>query len=592
MKNVFHLGKLKIDAAAYGSQGNAILGIRDSGKTYTATEIAEKLFEAGVPFITFDPTGVWRWLRNPGKGRGYPIVVVGGKYGDLPLVAAHAAEIVRAAMKNGVSMVIDLTDDKLSKADWRRIVKSCVTVMLQENAQHGLRHIFIEEAAEFCPQKVIDGDVYAVIERLARIGGNSRLGYTLVNQRSQEVNKAVLELCENLFLHRQKGKNAIQSLDHWLDVAGVDDQKALVKSLPGLPSGHCWAWMGGNEKPLLIQVPPKNSFHPDRRVMHGAKAKGAKKPVNVGSFVKDMKAALVTLQAEFEANDLGELKKKVAALTAENTKLKNEAHPASPRNTELDRKAIEIAEQSGFEQAKKKLTAAMEKQIKTAQREFIDAIKIKLKPVLNLLDTEARIVKHLDPELGKAITFESSAVAPATPKTIAVSSAPLPKAIPVDGLKGPEQRILNALATWLSMGHEAPSNAQVAWLAGYSPSSSSYTNPRGALKSRELVSYPHPDRLSITPAGRALATQIELSGRKLIDFVSGQLRGPEQRILLAIAAAHPNPITNEQAAEGAGYSPASSSYANPRGALRSKELITYPQPNHVQAADWLFQEVA
>jgi hypothetical protein len=43
----FQLGKLKIDAPAYGSQGNAVLGIRDSGKTYTATEIAEKLFEAG-----------------------------------------------------------------------------------------------------------------------------------------------------------------------------------------------------------------------------------------------------------------------------------------------------------------------------------------------------------------------------------------------------------------------------------------------------------------------------------------------------------------------------------------------------------------
>lgn len=249
-KTKFKLGDLAIDAQAYGSQGNAILGIRDSGKTYTATEIAEKLFEAGIPWIAFDPTGVWRYLRVPGAGRGYPVVVAGGKGADLPLTVSGAVEIVRAAMKNGVSLVLDLTDPGLSKSDWKRIVKSCVRTLLQENGPHGLRHIFIEEAAEFVPQRVIDGDVYAEVEKLARIGGNSRLGYTLINQRSQEVNKAVLELCENLFLHRQKGKNAIQSLEHWFDIAGVG-KNDIAASLPSLPSGQCWAWMGGQQPPPI-----------------------------------------------------------------------------------------------------------------------------------------------------------------------------------------------------------------------------------------------------------------------------------------------------------------------------------------------------
>jgi hypothetical protein len=37
MTATIKLGKLEIAAVEYGSQGNAILGIRDSGKTYTAT---------------------------------------------------------------------------------------------------------------------------------------------------------------------------------------------------------------------------------------------------------------------------------------------------------------------------------------------------------------------------------------------------------------------------------------------------------------------------------------------------------------------------------------------------------------------------
>jgi hypothetical protein len=146
----FRLGTkkhVKVDAAEYGSQGSAVLGIRDSGKTYTATLIAEHLFDAGVPLVAFDPIGVWRFLRVPGRGKGYPVVVAGGKEGDLPLTVASAPEIVRSAMRSGVSLVIDLFDINLSKADWKRIVTGCVRVLLHENAEHGLRHIFIEEGS-------------------------------------------------------------------------------------------------------------------------------------------------------------------------------------------------------------------------------------------------------------------------------------------------------------------------------------------------------------------------------------------------------------------------------------------------------------
>ena len=228
----FKLGSLAIDPAEYGSHGNAVLGIRGSGKSYTATCIAEHLFDAGIPFIAFDPVGIWRHLRVPGKGKGYPIVVAGGKDGDLPLTVAGTPAIVRAAMQGGISLVIDLFDINLSKADWRRIVTAAVRTLMHENHAHGLRHVFIEEAAEFIPQKPIDWDVYAEIEKLARMGGNSRLGYTLINQRSQEVSKAILELCENVFLHRQRGKNALENMDKWLQVAGAELDGKLHREFP------------------------------------------------------------------------------------------------------------------------------------------------------------------------------------------------------------------------------------------------------------------------------------------------------------------------------------------------------------------------
>jgi hypothetical protein len=97
-------------------------------------------------------------------------------------------------------------------------------------------------------------------------------------------------------------------------------------------------------------------------------------------------------------------------------------------------------------------------------------------------------------------------------------------------LSGPQQRILNSLATWKQIGEAPPSNAQVAWLAGNSPSSSSYANPRSALKTAGLIEYPMPNRLLITGEGAAQATPFELQ-TSLLDFVVGCLPG--------LGSAHP-----------------------------------------------------
>ncbi len=286
------------DPQTIASQGNAILGIRDSGKSYTAILIAERFHNAGIPFIGFDPVGRWRFIRVPGRGPGLPVVIAGGAAGDLPLTVETAPKIVRAAMESGVSLVLDLYDIEVSKADWKRIVGDSVRVLLYENGAHGLRHIFIEEAAEFAPQRVgpDQGRVYAEIEKLARMGGNARLGYTLINQRAEEVNKAVLELCDNLFLHRQKGRHSLNALSKWLDIADVKPgSRDIIKSLPTLPQGECWFWRAGTDRPVHVKVPPKNSFEPDRRLMRdtGGMVPGkVSRPVSVADFLEDLRGRL------------------------------------------------------------------------------------------------------------------------------------------------------------------------------------------------------------------------------------------------------------------------------------------------------------
>lgn len=293
-----------IPAIDYAGQGNAILGIRDAGKTYTAMQAGEQLLDAGIPIIVYDPVGVWKNLKiGTGKHKGYPIVTAGGSDCDIKLTVNNAVDVVRAAMKENVSMVIDLYSPELiNKSTWIKVVQETIDLLMYENEKYGMRHIFIEEAAEFIPQRLQPqhSRVYASIERLARMGRNARLGYTLINQRAEEVNKSILEISALSLLHKQVGKNSLLSIQKWLELLQVQNTKEIIKSLPGLNKGQCWA-IGMTEHPQLIQVLPKKTFHPDPK-RSNLVAEDIKKATDVSTFVEKLNKQLVKPEAGIKEN--------------------------------------------------------------------------------------------------------------------------------------------------------------------------------------------------------------------------------------------------------------------------------------------------
>lgn len=349
------LGKFQFDEQDFAAQGNAVLGIRDSGKTYTATYLAERLLDANIPFIAFDPIGVWRYLRMGRDGKsGYPVVVAGDD-GDLPLTAESAPNIVRAAMQENIPLVLDLYSMNMTKAQWKLIVERSVNLLFYENKTHGLRHVFIEEAAEFVPQRIRpdEGKVYAVIERLARMGRNSSLGYTLINQRAEEVNKAVLELCDCLFLHRQKGRNSLTALSKWFDIADATGGREIIKSLPTLPQGSCWIWPQGSSDPVLVKIPMKNTVHPDPKNPERSVSKGVN--VDVGEFIDRLNQSLKKQAKEkptvqlrgapdnstaysYTTTPEPELLGQIGVLEKQNTELQRDLGKTRSENAELKRR--------------------------------------------------------------------------------------------------------------------------------------------------------------------------------------------------------------------------------------------------------------
>ncbi len=560
MKTIFGIKDFPL--TEYAIAANAVLGTRDSGKTYTATEASEELFEAGIPFIWLDPIGVAHNLRIPGKGRGYPVVVAGGQHGDLPLTTASVGEIVRAAMKSNISLVLDLFSRDLSKADWRRIVRETCEILLHENSEYGLRHVFIEEAAEFVPQRVVDGQVFSAVEKLVRMGGNSKVGITLINQRSADLNKSVLELCANVFVHRQKGKNTLLDLKKWLSLTDPDTEKKITASLPDLPSGQCWVMSNELKKPLLIEVPEKNSLHPDRRAAHNPGAT-KRKPVPADAFVEQMKAALAPKPAMIQKQP--SVKAACSIVFTEAQMVENGARGFADGWEQ----GFLAGHKDGFGRGSTAARLAMKNAADTLQAEYLPPVNI--------------------PPAPRAKT--QSTGFPKTPAQVNHSATIVPPKSANGGgggLDGPLQRIIDAIMWWNVMGVEQPAQVQVGFVAKYSHNSGTWATYLAKCRTMGLIE--GKGELSLTTEGvrHARTPAAPPTGEALRATVLDRLEGPQRRILEPLLAAYPMTMTQAELAGSAGYSPNSGTWATYLAKVRSLDLAT--GRGELRAQAWLFPE--
>jgi hypothetical protein len=182
---------------------------------------------------------------------------------------------------------------------------------------------------------------------------------------------------------------------------------------------------------------------------------------------------------------------------------------------------------------------------------------------------------------------------PARAPVVRATASPRPAAAPDQhgAPSAPQQRVLDAIAWWNSIGIAQPSKTQVAIAARYRPSGSQLRNILGSLRSRDLIDYPAPGLVALQPTGQRLAhapppplTTADLHSRLLF----GLLSAPQQRVIDPALKAFPAAVDRTTLAGLSGYEPSGSQLRNLLGGLRSLGLIDYPQPGSVRAADFLF----
>lgn len=534
------------------------------GKSFTIRRIIEQAF-GHKQIIVIDPEGEFVNLREKFD------FVYAGKGGDVPVESRSAALLAQRLLELKASAIIDLYE--LPPQERKHFVRLFLEAMV--NAPKELWHdclVVLDEAHVFAPEKDQSESLSAVIDMASR--GRKR-GYCLIpaTQRPAKLNKDVAAECNNKLIGRASldidRKRSAEEL-------GFTSKEEII-SLRNLEPGEFYAFGPAISREVI------------RVTIGDVKVKPAKRAANKNVIptpsdkVKKILLELADLpeEAAKEAKTIAELKALNATLKRE-LAAKTIEFKASTTYVS-DPKAIERAVRERDAEWKPKLDFAVRElkrfgKIFTVIGDLIGAEKVSTIPTIDAPGVPATPQKPVQP-----VPMPGRDASNHPPIKL-----PEPKDVPFDGISGPEQRILDAIALSESIGITEPLQTAVAFLAGYTYGGGGFNNPRGALKTKGLLEY-RDNRLALTEAGRAFAHQpdVPLTKEMMREKVMSILPGPEKRLLGPLMDAHPLAMANEDLRIAAHYEPGGG-FNNPRGRLKSLGLIDYPSAGFTRANDILF----
>jgi len=544
-----------------------VQGNSGAGKSTTVRRIIEEAF-GHVQIIVIDPEGEF------GNMRGKYDFVYAGKGGDAPVESRSAALLATRLLELKASAIIDLYE--LPPQERKHFVRLFLDSMVNAPKDlwpinYGGCLIFLDEADLFAPEKRESEALSAVIDMAGR--GRKR-GYCLIpaTRRPAQLNKDVSAECNNKLIGR-----ASQDVDRKRSAEELGfTSKEQILSLRNLEPGEFYAFGPAISREVVKTVVGDVHVKPPKP---GIGAKATPPPTEK---VRKILSRLADLPAEAvaEARTSSELK-------AENTRLKREltiAQEQAPKvdiQKELEPHLIALASERN---AIKIMIEQWQAYGKTL-RNIAAQVSSKLISAIN----EVPI-----PSDKPAGTYSGKMPGPSIHKPISIQRTPAakePESIPSEGISGPEQRIINAIAWLESLGIDKPEQTAVAFLAGYTYGGGGFNNPRGALRTKGLLEY-HGNRIALTESGRSIAAipDVPLTTEGLHVRVLSVLPGPEQKLLNVLLEIYPEEISKNELAERSGYAPGSGGFNNPCGRLRTLGLVEYPSPGKVKAKSLLFLE--
>ena len=174
----------------------AVLGVRGSGKTNTATVLVEELLRHNVPLTVIDIEDEYYGLLEH-----HDMLVVGySEHCHMAASPRQAPALARMSVQKGVPIILSFLEHP--KAEMFGFLDAYLKTLWQEEAQLRRPYFVVtEEAHEFVPLHNTT-PVTETVERMTLRGRKRGLATILVSQRSAAVRKNVLTQADAYFLHR------------------------------------------------------------------------------------------------------------------------------------------------------------------------------------------------------------------------------------------------------------------------------------------------------------------------------------------------------------------------------------------------------
>ena len=207
-----------------------VTGKSGSGKSNTASVIAEKLLDNGFGLLIVDIDGEYYGLKEE-----YEILHVGGdEECDIQVTEEHAGKIASLALEQNVPIILDVSsflDEEEAEALLTEVAKQ---LFAKAKKQKQPFLMLVEECHEWIPEKGGMGEVGKMLIKIGKRGRKHGLGIVGISQRPADVKKDYITQCDWLVWHRLTWNNDTKVVGRILDnkyadaVEDLDDGEAFM----------------------------------------------------------------------------------------------------------------------------------------------------------------------------------------------------------------------------------------------------------------------------------------------------------------------------------------------------------------------------
>lgn len=564
--------KLPLDLV---TQTQAIVATKGKGKTYLAMVQTEEMLKAGAQVVCLDPTGVWWGLQADGDGKGFPIIIMGGDHGNVPLEPTAGEIIADFIVDSGQSAVLDLSHFESNAAQDRFVTAFAERLYRQKAKKRTPIHLMLDEADSMAPQRPLPGQqrMLGAFEAIVRRGRSRGIGITLITQRPAVLNKNVLMMAELLTCLGIVGNIDQDAVDDWVKRYGTQDQRiAFMKTLASLPKGRAWlwspAWLGCFE---LVDVRKKLTFDSSKTPEAGGKLELPKHLAapDLDKLTKEIQATVEKVRAE----DPRTLRKRIADLERE-LNLAKQLNETKPKDAEV--------------------VDNLKRQLDASERN-IDCLMAQDTRNVKLIQLLEAFIEEFQKKRDAAFRDQAAALAKSGSERRPVVR---PERIPANSqiresvnsdLKPVQQKIVNIIAALDRFGISPATRETVAIHAGYASGGGAYNNLLSSLRSGGFIDYVS-GGLALTESGRLASNPKAYipESCNLTAFWLDKVGNSKAKILRVLIETYPRPLSRADLAEEVDEAAGGGAFANKLSALKTLGLITYPVQGQVRASDLLF----